>query len=116
MIDTISTRIAARMTGETYDHTVMDELAQTMLDRLCIRLGVQESNFPKLFYSVAVDATVKAWRRRYYEGISSENVSEMSTSFVEDVLSEYDDEIASYLEGLSTDDDEDTTGKLVVFL
>ena len=40
----------------------------------------------------------------------------MSTSFVEDVLSEYDDEIASYLEGLSTDEEEDTTGKMVVFL
>ena len=48
--------------------------------------------------------------------VSSENVSEMSTSFVEDVLSEYDDEIASYLEGLSTDEEEDTTGKMVVFL
>lgn len=115
MIDTITTRIAARMTGEDYNNTVMAELAQTVLDRLCIRLGVDEDTFPKLFHSIVVDASIKAWRRKYYEGIKSEGVANMSTSFVDDILSEYTDEIESYLEGISGGGGEDD-GKVVRFL
>ena len=41
---------------------------------------------------------MKLWRRWNYEGISSENGDTISTSFVEDVLAEYDDEFAAYAE------------------
>ena len=97
MINTIMTRVSARMTGETYDNTVMTELAQTILDRLCLRLGVTEATFPTLFQSIAVDATVKAWRRRYFEGLSSEGTVNLTSSFVSDILHEYDAEINDWL-------------------
>lgn len=113
MIDTITTRISARMTGETYEADVMAELSQTVLDRLCLRLGVTESTFPKLFYSVCVDASVKAYRRRYYEGISHETVSSISDSFVADILAEYEPEIAEFLAS-GTDEAAESTARTVV--
>lgn len=99
MIDIITTRLASRMNGEDYNETVLAELAQTVTDRLCLRLGIpNEEDFPPLLYSVIVDATVKAYRRRFYEGIKSENVASLSTSFVDDILDEYAEEIRSWLE------------------
>lgn len=97
MIATIETRIAARMTGETYDQTVMAELAQTILDRLCLRLGTTEAHFPALFISVVVDATIKAWRRRFYEGLTQEGNNSLTSSFIADILTEYEPEIRDYL-------------------
>lgn len=113
MIDTIKTRLSARMTGETYDETVIDELAQTVLDRLCLRLGVTEDTFPRLFYSVCVDASVKAYRRRYYEGLSHETVSSISDSFVSDILAEYEPEITDWLAS-NTDESAVSTARAVV--
>lgn len=75
---------------------LLQELIQTVSDRLCLRLGV--SVLPALFYSIAVDAVVKAYRRLYYEGISNESVSGLSNSFYEDILKEYDTEIGRYRE------------------
>jgi hypothetical protein len=95
-LEDITKRIEVRMTGETYDKTVIGELAQTVLDRLCIRLGVTSDTFPSSFVSIAVDASVKLYRRRFYEGISSENVSNLSDSFVEDILNEYSEEISTF--------------------
>ena len=65
-----------------------------MSDRLCLRLGVD--TLPTLFQSICVDATVKMVRRTYYEGISSEGVANISTSFVDNILAEYDDEIGDW--------------------
>lgn len=117
MITAITTRIQSRMRGEQYDTDIMAELAQEILDRLSLRLGVTaEASFPSVFYSVVVDATVKAWRRKYYEGISSENAGNLSTSFFEDILEEYEPEIASYLGAINPDDENAPTGKVVRFL
>lgn len=103
MLDTITARIAARMSGETYDEELMGELSQTVFDRLCLRLGVKEEYaFPSIFYSIVVDATIKAYRRKYYEGLSSETSGNISTSFVSDILAEYEPEIASYLDSVDT--------------
>lgn len=96
MMDNIIGRICTRLELEEVDETVINELAVTVSDRLCIRLG--EGPLPDPFRSICVDATVKMVRRMYYEGISSEGTSNMSTSFVEDILSEYDDEIAAWKE------------------
>lgn len=96
MIDAVLSRIKIRLTAESYDEAVLGELAQTTLDRLSIRLGVNEDTFPSSFYSIAVDATVKSFRRLYYEGITSEGVANLSTSFVDDILSEYACEIELY--------------------
>ena len=38
------------------------------------------------------------FRRMYYEGILSEGVTNLSTSFVEDILNEYAAEIENYKE------------------
>ena len=81
-------------TDDVYDDALLEDLVQTVTDRLCIRLGVQE--LPQAFESVAADAAVKAARRVYYEGIQSEGASNISTSFVSDILSEYDAEIDRY--------------------
>lgn len=101
MISEIEKRIECRMTGELCDKTVMGEISQTVLDRICIRLGISnEQEFPALFYGVCAEASVKAYRRRYYEGIQSESASGVfSDTFVEDILSEYEKEFETYRNG-----------------
>lgn len=101
MISEIEKRIECRMTGELRDKAVMGEISQTVLDRICIRLGISNENeFPALFYGVCAEASVKAYRRRYYEGIQSESASGVfSDTFVEDILSEYEKEFETYRNG-----------------
>lgn len=101
MISEIEKRIECRMTGELCDKAVMREISQTVLDRICIRLGISnEQEFPALFYGVCAEASVKAYRRRYYEGIQSESASGVfSDTFVEDILSEYEKEFETYRNG-----------------
>lgn len=101
MISEIEKRIECRMTGELCDKTVIGEISQTVLDRICIRLGISnEKEFPALFYGVCAEASVKAYRRRYYEGIQSESASGVfSDTFVEDILSEYEKEFETYRNG-----------------
>lgn len=55
------------------------------------------------------------YNRIYYEGISSESGGNISTSFVEDILNEYNGEIESYL-SLKKNSNEDGTRKVVRFL
>lgn len=89
-------RVKLRLEGETVSDEVLSELIQTITDRLILRLGA--SDLPETFNSIVVDATVKMYRRLYYEGISSENVSNLSTSFIEDILNEYSSEISTWKE------------------
>ncbi|WP_288704142.1 hypothetical protein [uncultured Catenibacterium sp.] len=98
MISEIEKRIECRMTGELCDKAVMREISQTVLDRICIRLGISsEKEFPALFNGVCAEASVKAYRRRYYEGIKSENASGVfSDTFIDDILSEYESEFSIY--------------------
>ena len=98
MISEIAKRIECRMTGELCDKTVMGEISQTVLDRISIRLGISnETEFPALFYGVCAEASVKAYRRRYYEGIQSESATGVfSDTFVEDILIEYESEFTAY--------------------
>lgn len=114
MIEDVKSRVTARMTGEQYDATIMAEIEQTVLDRLCLRLGVEETAFPSVMYGIAAEASVKVWRRRYYEGISSESVAGLSDNFVEDVLSEYQPEIDAWLDAQETGTA--TSKKVVRFL
>lgn len=103
MLDGVKDRVNNRMNGETYDDTIMDEVIQTVTDRLCLRLGVEETTFPDAFKSVVVDASVKVWRRRYYEGISAEWQSSLKTEFISDVLAEYQEEIDQWLNSSAAD-------------
>ena len=84
-------RLKTRLPDTELTDEQLSEYLQTMSDRLCLRLGVD--TLPTLFQSICVDATVKMVRRTYYEGISSEGVANISTSFVDNILAEYDDEI-----------------------
>lgn len=98
MISEIAKRIECRMTGELCDKAVMGEISQTVLDRICIRLGISnEQEFPALFFGICAEASVKAYRRRYYEGIQSESATGVfSDTFVEDILLEYESEFTAY--------------------
>jgi hypothetical protein len=116
MIDTIKSRVLARLHGESYDESVITELVQTVFDRLCIRLGVTTANFPAVFASVAVDATIKAWRRRYFEGLSSEGTVSLTSSFFEDILNEYNDEISDWLASASAKEAESSVRRGVRFI
>ena len=87
-------RLKTRLPDTELTDSQLEEYIQTMSDRLCLRLGVEI--LPALFSSICVDATVKMVRRTYYEGISSEGVASISTSFVDYILSEYADEIGDW--------------------
>lgn len=103
MLDGVQDRVQNRMNGEDYDDTIMDEIIQTVTDRLCLRLGVTEDTFPNVFKSVVVDASVKVWRQRYYEGIKTEWNASLKNEFVTDILAEYQDEIDQWLNSAAAD-------------
>lgn len=95
-MSTVLDRIKIRLGQEKVDDCVLVEYIQTITDRLQIRL--KTDTLPTSFESIVVDASVKMHRRFYYEGISSENVGGLSTSFVDDILKEYQTEIDNYID------------------
>lgn len=90
----IISRVKKRLEGEAINEKILMELADVASDRLCIRLG--EDVLPDVFQSICADAVVKMHRRLYYEGISSEGAADISTSFIDNVLSEYEQEISDW--------------------
>ena len=104
-------RVRIRITDPNVSDELLNEYIQTIMDRLCLRLGAE--TLPATFDSVCVDAVIKMVRRTYYEGISSESAANLSTSFVEDILSEYDREISDWK---NNRDDTDGNNKAVHFL
>ena len=92
-------KVQARLKDEPADVVILRGYVETIVNRLCIRLG--ETELPETFEGIAVDATVKMYRRAYYEGITSEGSDGISTSFVSDVLAEYADEIKTYRQSKS---------------
>lgn len=98
MTKDIEARVWVRL-GETptaQDAAAMADLVRTIEDRICLRIGAVRC--PDALASIVTDAAVKAWRRRYYEGITSESAGDISTSFVDDILSEYEQEISGYID------------------
>ena len=104
-------RVRRRIPEEEASGDILDEYIRIVSDRICLRLGVDI--LPALFESICVDAVIKMHRRAYYEGITSEGAANISTSFVDDVLSEYADEITLYRERQSNSSG---SGKVVHFL
>jgi len=89
-------RVKVRLADETpLDEPFITEAITLVSDMLKLRLGVSE--IPSMFDSIVVDAVVKVHRRKYYEGISSENSGGTSVSFSEDILKEYEQVIQAYL-------------------
>ena len=87
-------RLRVRIPDTNLENSELKEYLSTVSDRLCLRLGAEK--LPPLFESICVDAAVKMVRRTYYEGISSEGVANISTSFVDDILAEYAGEIEDW--------------------
>ena len=101
-------RVLIRLGNEpNKDNEFINESIRTVSDRLNLRLGTVA--LPDRFESIVVDAAVKMYRRQYYEGIQSESADTISTSFVENILDEYELEIQSYRASI-----EETTVKNVV--
>lgn len=99
-------RVLLRLHNEVADTEVIEDYAKIITDRLCLRLGVD--SLPTAFEGIAADATVKLYRRAYFEGINSEGTDGLTTSFVADVLSEYDAEISAYKENKEKKDGDRT--------
>ena len=110
-MDELLRRLLIRLPDTQLTNEQLMEYLQTMSDRLCLRLGVE--TLPAIFTSICVDATVKMVRRTYYEGISSEGVANISTSFVDDILAEYSGEIDDWKNAQA---DSGNSRKVVTFL
>lgn len=78
------------------DATLLDELAETAEDRIKLRVG--ETTLPAELESVAVDVVCAMYNRRHHEGIKSEGADVFSTSFVDNILKEYQDDFKLYKE------------------
>lgn len=105
------TRLKVRLPDTALNDEQLTEYLNTINDRLILRLGAD--SLPAAFQSICVDAAVKMVRRTYYEGISTESVTNISTSFVDDILSEYEAEISGYLDAQA---ESGKTDKVVRFL
>ena len=76
---------------------VIGEMLQTVIDRITIRMETT-AELPDTAGSIVVDAAMKALRLRGFEGSTSESASDggsMSNSFIDDILKEYSEELAS---------------------
>lgn len=76
---------------------VIGEMLQTVIDRITIRMETT-TELPETAGSIVVDAAMKALRLRGFEGSTSESASDggsMSNSFIDDILKEYSEELAS---------------------
>lgn len=87
-------RVQIRLKDENISSLELLEMINTIEDRICLRIG--EKTLPEILGSVVADAVVKMYRRQNYEGISSEGAGSISTSFVNDILEEYDAEFEEY--------------------
>lgn len=111
LMDELLQRLKTRLPNTQFSDDQLTEYLRTMSDRLCLRLGVE--TLPPLFNSICVDATVKMVRRTYYEGITSEAVANINTSFVDDILAEYAGEIEDWRDGQAASGN---SKKVVTFL
>ena len=87
-------RIKTRIPEETNEE-LLNELLTSAKDRICLRLGA--NTLPSCFESICVEVVVKAYRRLYFEGIQSESADTLNTTFIPDLLAEYENEFNTYL-------------------
>lgn len=105
-MDEVLRRLQIRVGYENQE--IAEEIVTTLCDRICLYVGEPIFNddgtraaFPAALESVAVEAATKAWNRRRYEGIVTENLNTLSTQFVQNILDEYKNELDYYKEQLS---------------
>ncbi|AQR76379.1 phage head-tail connector protein [Paenibacillus larvae] len=89
----IQDRVKVRIPEITDD--LLGELETTAKDRIKLRLGLNE--YPEELDSITVEVICAMYNRSYHEGIKSETVDTFSSSFVDDILAEYDEDFRKYL-------------------
>lgn len=87
---------------EAENDPIIEEFIKTATDR--INLRIKQLVFPASLESILVEIVVKMYRRKYYEGISSESADTLNVSFYEDIFAEYEGEFNNWIKM----NDEDT--------
>ena len=100
LIERAETRLAEELQHDTNQHhvSILREICDLAETRICLRVRTQ--TLPKILEPIATDVVVKLWRRLSYEGISSEGADKISTSFVEDILAEYETDLKAYRDSI----------------
>ena len=106
-------KVRLKNTDEPLHDDVLTELLTTAVDRINLRVGDLVLN--PLLNSIAVDLTVKMYRRLYFEGIESEKADTLTITFVDDLLKEYDAELSAYVRA-KKEDEEDITEYGIKFI
>ncbi|WP_221637625.1 phage head-tail connector protein [Listeria booriae] len=81
---------------------LLGELIKGVTDNIAIRVGLVA--FPAVLSSIAVDASVSAYNRIGSEGLTSESIDVISSSFIDDLLEPYDKQFERYISGLAKDE------------
>lgn len=99
-------RAEVRLKGEIQagQFDLLQEFCDLASTRIC--LHVRESELPVVLEPIAADVVVKIWRRCNYEGVSSETASKINTTFVENILAEYEDELNAYADSRAAESGE----------
>ena len=87
-------RMSVRLGTESAQDDELNEILTTIADRICLRAGV--AALPDALCSICVDAGVKLWRRRCFEGVASDGAGELTTAFADDALAEYEPDLARW--------------------
>ncbi len=97
-------RVKLRLQDETYSDDQLQEYIKSATDRIMLRIG-EADELPKALETIAVDITVKLFRRKYYEGIKSEGADTLRVAFIDDILKEYEDDFKRYRNSKATGND-----------
>ncbi len=101
----ILNRVKLRLDGETHNDEQLQEYIKSATDRIMLRVGAT-GELPAVLETIAVDVTVKLFRRKYYEGIKSEGADTLKVAFIDDALKEYEDDFRRYRNSQAAGNDE----------
>lgn len=99
---TVLSRVKIRLgITDTSKDDVLKDIITSVQDNIAVRAGV--TTFPTVLNSIAVDVAVMAFNRLGSEGLQSEGIDVISSSYIVDLLEAYDKQIDMFKKGLSTD-------------
>lgn len=104
-METIRARVLTRLSSDNVQPEIglIDELIQTAIDRINLRVGDIILN--PLLYSIAVEVVIKMYRRVYFEGIKNETADGFRVDYIEDILKEYEVDFNKYISSKDGEDD-----------
>lgn len=94
VLENVLIRVKTRLKDENPDDEIIQDLVYTAIDRINLRVG--DLILHPSLESIAVDISVKYFRRLYFEGLKDETADNMRTSF-DDIMSEYNPEFSAYV-------------------